>query len=102
MSYILLIFLFIFSCLSLFRVSVKDEDSPLLLQLLTKHSAARNAGTLLLVEFTTLSEYLYLLQASAEALGQCGAMAALYLAAAVSDFYIPSSNMVSLVNRVYY
>lgn len=39
-------------------------------------------------------DYLYLLKATSEALKQFGRDAILYLAAAVSDFYIPSDAMV--------
>jgi phosphopantothenate-cysteine ligase len=51
-------------------------------------------GTLLLVEFNTLSDYLFLLRTMAEALGNLGSQIMFYLAAAVSDFYIPEESMV--------
>lgn len=44
---------------------------------------------LLSLNFTTLSDYLWLLRASAECLQKLVPRALLYLAAAVSDFYIP-------------
>lgn len=51
---------------------------------------------LLKVTFTTLFEYLFLLrEISCSVLRPIGSQAMLYLAAAVSDFYIPSANMVS-------
>ncbi len=50
-------------------------------------------GMLLEIPFTTLSDYLWLLRASCEALSPFGSKAMLYLAAAVSDFYIPASSM---------
>ena len=62
---------------------------------LTKHSSVSAAGCLLLIEFTTLSDYLHYLQASAQSLAVCGSYAMMYLAAAVSDFYIPQSDMAS-------
>jgi len=40
---------------------------------------------------------MHLLQAAAFALQPCGAAALLYLAAAVSDFYIPTSDLVGIV-----
>lgn len=43
--------------------------------------------------FTTLSEYLWLLRSACRALACLGNKAILYLAAAVSDFYIPSNEM---------
>ncbi len=53
-------------------------------------------GTLLQIEFTTLSSYLFLLRMSAETLSAFGHRVMFYLAAAVSDFYIPRENLVSL------
>lgn len=48
---------------------------------------------LLQVCFTTLTDYLFLLKACAVALRPLGHRALLYLAAAVSDFYVPPENM---------
>ena len=50
---------------------------------------------LLQIEFTTLSSYLFLLRMSAETLSAFGHRVMFYLAAAVSDFYIPRENLVS-------
>lgn len=44
----------------------------------------------------TLSDYLFLLRASAEALSPLGSHVMFYLAAAVSDFYIPENEMVGV------
>lgn len=44
----------------------------------------------------TLSDYLFLLKASAEALSPLGNHVMFYLAAAVSDFYIPDSELVCI------
>ena len=45
------------------------------------------------VSFTSVFEYLALLQAAARALEPAGARAAVFLAAAVSDFYVPEPDM---------
>ena len=58
----------------------------------------RVAGTLLMIEFNTLSDYLFLLRGVAECLAPHGNSVMLYLAAAVSDFYIPSQSMVCVAN----
>ena len=63
---------------------------------LTRHIEVSAAGTLLLVEFTTLSDYLHYLQAAAQSLAVCDRSAMMYLAAAVSDFYIPTSDLASI------
>lgn len=81
-------------------LSVKTEHLELVTSQLTKHRAVSSAGILLLVEFTTLSDYLYFLQGAAQALAVCGNAAMMYLAAAVSDFYIPTSDMASTLCSV--
>ncbi|KAK9834914.1 hypothetical protein WJX81_008277 [Elliptochloris bilobata] len=58
----------------------------------TAHEVAAR-GVLLRVAFETLFEYLAYLRAIAEALRPCGQGAAFYLAAAVSDFFIPWQEM---------
>ena len=49
---------------------------------------------MLSVTFTTVTEYLYLLKGIAKVFNGLGANAMLYLAAAVSDFYLPAPEMV--------
>nr|SVE75829.1 EOG090X085T [Daphnia hispanica] len=53
----------------------------------------RHKCNLLMISFSTLSDYLWLLQATAQQMQILGPSALLYLAAAVSDFYIPASQM---------
>lgn len=48
------------------------------------------------VRFTTLAEYLHILKEITTILRPFGSKAMLYLAAAVSDFYIPAASMVCL------
>jgi len=74
---------------------VKPEHLELVTSQLTRHRAASSAGTLLLVEFVSLSDYLHYLQTAAQSLAVCADCAMLYLAAAVSDFYIPASDLAS-------
>ena len=61
-------------------------------------SQVKSSGTLLMVEFSDLSDFLFLLRGVAEVLAPHGPTVMLYLAAAVSDFYIPYQDMV----RPYY
>jgi len=75
---------------------VKPEHVDEVTSQLTRHIAVSVADTLLLVEFTTLSDYLHYLQAVAQSLAGCGRSAMMYLAAAVSDFYIPTSDLASI------
>lgn len=61
---------------------------------ITNHHAAVEAGYLLKLQFTTIFEYLQLLQMIAAELQDLGPRAMFYLAAAVSDFYVPWETMV--------
>ena len=75
------------------QVVVNQEKLLGIDKVLKRYQQVKNEGLLLPVEFSTLSEYLHLLRASAQVLGTLGPKAMFYLAAAVSDFYIPASDM---------
>ncbi|KAJ1731285.1 Phosphopantothenate--cysteine ligase cab2 [Coemansia biformis] len=72
-------------------VSVKAEYTAKMLDGLTKYEKYK--PQLLQVAFTTLSDYLFLLREITLILAPTGARTMLYLAAAVSDFFIPSHSM---------
>ncbi|KAM9814270.1 phosphopantothenate--cysteine ligase [Neosynchiropus ocellatus] len=74
-------------------VLVNQQVLPNIGQVLKRYQEVKEARLLLPVEFSTLSEYLHLLKAAAQALNNIGSSAMFYLAAAVSDFYIPASEM---------
>ncbi|NXV71097.1 PPCS ligase, partial [Atlantisia rogersi] len=74
-------------------VAADPAALPALLPALREYRRATQAGALLAIEFTGLSEYLALLRAAARALAPFGSSVMFYLAAAVSDFYIPASEM---------
>ncbi|KAM6219645.1 phosphopantothenate--cysteine ligase isoform 1-T1 [Rhynchocyon petersi] len=74
-------------------LEAEEEALPGFAAALQSYQEAALAGTFLAVEFTTLTEYLHLLQAAAQALNPLGPSAMFYLAAAVSDFYVPVSEM---------
>ncbi|NXX81320.1 PPCS ligase, partial [Urocolius indicus] len=74
-------------------VSADLAALPALLPALREYRRAARAGALLPLEFTGLAEYLALLRAAARALAPFGSSVMFYLAAAVSDFYIPASEM---------
>ncbi|KAG8434296.1 hypothetical protein GDO86_012611 [Hymenochirus boettgeri] len=75
------------------QVQVDRSLVPGIVGILQEYRAMKESGRLLPVEFNTLSDYLHLLQAAAQALSPLGSNAMFYLAAAVSDFYIPASEM---------
>lgn len=86
---LLLFFFFLFKL-----ISVQQEYEDKVKTMLLKYKEVMKSGHLLFIDFTTLNEYLHLLRASALSLQQIGHSAMLYLAAAVSDFYIPKDQMV--------
>ncbi|KAK1902033.1 Phosphopantothenate--cysteine ligase [Dissostichus eleginoides] len=75
------------------EVVVNQQVLPNIAKALKRYQEVKEGNLLLPIEFSTLSEYLHLLKAAAQALGAIGPMAMFYLAAAVSDFYIPASEM---------
>lgn len=74
-------------------ISVKSELVPKVRSILDRYSQVKKNNLLLNLEFTTLSEYLWLLRIVCESLQPGGARVLLYLAAAVADFYIPADQM---------
>ncbi|NP_001072632.1 phosphopantothenate--cysteine ligase [Xenopus tropicalis] len=75
------------------QVQVEQSQLPGIVRVLQEYGSMKESGRLLPVEFNTLSDYLHLLQAAAQAVSSLGSNAMFYLAAAVSDFYIPASEM---------
>ena len=80
--------------LSMYLISVQSDKAQQLVSILQRYHEAQRKHRLLLVSFTTLGEYLHLLRETCSALQPLGSRAMLYLAAAVSDFYIPADMMV--------
>ncbi|VEN38025.1 unnamed protein product [Callosobruchus maculatus] len=74
-------------------ITVKPDSVDILAPILARYQAAQEGGRILYINFTTVQDYFWLLRAACECLGPCGPKAVLYLAAAVSDFYIPSNEM---------
>ena len=56
----------------------------------------RKDNRIMFVPFTTVSNYLFMLREAGKALRPAGRTAMMYLAAAVSDFYVPESEMVGV------
>ncbi|KAM7402298.1 hypothetical protein PAMP_017546 [Pampus punctatissimus] len=75
------------------EVVVNQQVLPNIAKVLKRYQEVTEGRLLLPIEFSTLSEYLHLLKAAAQALSTIGSKAMFYLAAAVSDFYIPASEM---------
>ena len=66
-------------------------NSSRLQRALNERSTVLKEGRLLTIPFRSVEQYLAKLQLCAESLRHCDSLAIVYLAAAVSDFYVPSS-----------
>ncbi|PNH10379.1 Phosphopantothenate--cysteine ligase 1 [Tetrabaena socialis] len=74
-------------------VRVRPEQEAAVARVLRARQACRREGTLLAVKYETIFEYLTYLRLIADALRPLGPRVMMYLAAAVSDFYIPWSEL---------
>lgn len=74
-------------------VQINPDFADEMLVVLRKYNEARNSNSLLLLPFTTVNQYLYTLKSVATILQRMDGKALFYLAAAVSDFFLPSSRM---------
>jgi hypothetical protein len=78
-------------------ITVSPEHSTKLLPILQAYHDAQQQGTLLSIDFQTVNEYLWLLRAVTGVMAPLGRRGMFYLAAAVSDFFLPEDKTVSLV-----
>ncbi|XP_046752298.1 phosphopantothenate--cysteine ligase [Diprion similis] len=74
-------------------IAVASENVPRIADVLRKYKSALENGKLLELSFTTVYEYLWLLRSACQILAPLKEKCILYLAAAVSDFYIPPNEM---------
>ena len=75
------------------RINVKTEHVDAVKSVLEKHQKVKSEDRLCSVAFSSLADYLYLLKACAASLAPMKRHAMFYLAAAVSDFYVPTEDM---------
>lgn len=76
------------------RVEVGKEFQAEMRSVLREYRAAKEGRRLLLIPFTTVTSYLFLLREIACDMRPLATDALFYLAAAVSDFFVPPSRMV--------
>ncbi|XP_065847234.1 phosphopantothenate--cysteine ligase 1-like isoform X2 [Euphorbia lathyris] len=76
-----------------FNIQVRDSCSEAVKKAINSHHAAVEGGRLLKLPFTTIFEYLQMLQLIATAMRDLERRTMFYLAAAVSDFYVPWKDM---------
>ncbi len=62
-------------------------------EILKKYQNVKEKNLLINIPFTTVNQYLFTLKIISESLNKIGTNALLYLAAAVSDFFLPHSKM---------
>ena len=75
------------------EVVVNPEYQEKILDVLRKYNNAKKQNTLLILSFTTISEYLWELKEIATRMRPLGPKALFYLAAAVSDFFLPKDRI---------
>jgi hypothetical protein len=75
-------------------IGVTPEKLPELTQVLRVYKNVHQEGTLHTMTFVTVNDYLWLLRAVSQELSTLRKKAMYYLAAAVSDFFLPTQRMV--------
>lgn len=76
------------------EITVASPHAAKLLPVLKAYNEAQERGTLLSVDFQTVNEYLWLLRAVTKSMAGLGRRGMFYLAAAVSDFFLPEDRVV--------
>jgi phosphopantothenate-cysteine ligase len=75
-------------------VVAREEYEQEMLAVLRKYQAAKRENLLLTIPFVTINDYLFILRRIAQLMRPLGPRGLLYLAAAVSDFFVPPERMV--------
>ncbi|KAK3064013.1 hypothetical protein LTS18_010943 [Coniosporium uncinatum] len=75
------------------RVVVNPEHQEQMVQVLRQYNKAKKDNTILILSFVTITEYLWQLREVAKLMRPLGSNALFYLAAAVSDFFVPQDRM---------
>lgn len=75
------------------KVEINTDFADEMLVVLRKYKEAKESKSLLLIPFTNVNQYLYTLKLMAILLQKIEDKALFYLAAAVSDFFLPQSRM---------
>ncbi|UNI24325.1 Phosphopantothenate--cysteine ligase (ATP) [Purpureocillium takamizusanense] len=75
------------------RVGVRPGDDGKVRGVLRKYRRAKDEDMLLMLPFLTIGDYLHELRAVSRLMGPLGPSGLLYLAAAVSDFFVPADRM---------
>lgn len=76
------------------NIVANEEYREMMLSVLRKYNSAKAKNLLLTLPFTTINDYLWVLRAVSQLMRPLGPHGLLYLAAAVSDFFVPPERMV--------
>jgi phosphopantothenate-cysteine ligase len=76
------------------QVVVGAQHQAEMLRVLRQYAAVQREGRLLILSYVTITEYLWNLREVAKLMRPLGPNALFYLAAAVSDFFVPQDRMV--------
>ena len=76
------------------QVVVESEYQEQMSDVLERYKKAKRENTLLILPYTTVNEYLWYLRELAMLMQPLGSNVLFYLAAAVSDFFVPANRMV--------
>lgn len=74
-------------------VVANEEYREKMLKVLRQYNSAKEMNLLLTLPFTTITDYLFVLRSIAQLMRPLGPRGLLYLAAAVSDFFVPPERM---------
>jgi phosphopantothenate---cysteine ligase (ATP) len=75
------------------RLTVRAQDAQRMTEVLTRYKTVKEGNLLLTLPFVTIGDYLHELRAISRLMAPLGPMGLLYLAAAVSDFFVPPERM---------
>ncbi|KAI1006084.1 hypothetical protein K3495_g2134 [Podosphaera aphanis] len=75
------------------KVIANDDYREKLLKVLRKYHYAKENNLLITLAFTTITDYIFILRSISQLMRPLGPSGLLYLAAAVSDFFIPPERM---------
>jgi len=75
-------------------VVANEEYREKMLKVLQQYNSAKEKNLLLTLPFTTITDYLFVLRSISQLMRPLGPQGLLYLAAAVSDFFVPPERMV--------
>jgi phosphopantothenate-cysteine ligase len=76
------------------RIVANEEYQEKMLKVLRQYNSAKKKKFLLTLPFTTINDYLFVLRYISQLMRALGPNGLLYLAAAVSDFFVPPERMV--------